>query len=264
MTDTTTTIIIQRDGPIGHLIIHNPSRRNAMSFDMWRTLGDALEALATDKSLRVIVMRGAGDKAFCVGNDISEFAQRRSSKQSITEYNVVMARAYEALHGLRLPTIARIEGYCIGGGLEISQLCDIQIAADNARFAVTPAKLGLGYKLDDVLLLTRNMNAKYVKELLMTGRQFDANEALRMGLINRVTPVAELDAVVEQYAAQIAANAPLSVKAAKLIVAEAVKEPAQRDRTLCQQLVDACHESDDYQEGQRAFAEKRQPNFQGR
>ncbi len=263
MTDTS-TIIIHRDGPIGRLIIHNPRRRNAMSFDMWRTLGDALEELAVEQPLRVIVMRGAGDKAFCVGNDISEFKQRRSSKQSITEYNAVMARAYQALRGLELPTIARIEGYCIGGGLEISQLCDIQIAADNARFAVTPARLGLGYKLDDVLLLTRNMSAKYVKELLMTGRQFDADEALRMGLINRVAPVAELDAVVEQYAAQIAANAPLSVKAAKLIVAEAVKESAQRNRALCQQLVDACHESADYQEGQSAFAEKRQPNFQGR
>lgn len=263
MTDTA-TILIERDGPISRLVIHNPRRRNAMSFDMWRMLGDALEDLAADPSSRVIILRGAGDQAFCVGNDISEFKERRSSKQSITAYNTLLARVYQALQGLERPTIARIEGYCIGGGLEISQLCDIQIAADNARFAVTPAKLGLGYKLDDVLLLTRNMSAKYVKELLMTGRQFNADEALRMGLINRVAPAAELDAVVQEYAAQIAANAPLSVKAAKLIVAEAVKEPAQQNRTLCQQLVDACHESDDYQEGQRAFAEKRQPNFQGR
>lgn len=258
------SIIIQRDGPIANLTINNPSRRNAMSFDMWRMLGDVLEELGADQSLRVVVVRGAGDKAFCVGNDISEFKHRRSSKQSISEYNAVIGRAYQALGGLEVPTIARIEGYCIGGGLEISQLCDIQIASDTARFAVTPAKLGLGYKLDDVLLLTSNMSAKYVKELLMTGRLFDTDEALRMGLINRVTPAAELGAVVKQYAAQIAANAPLSIKAAKLIVAEAIKEPAQRSLTRCQQLVDACHESADYQEGQRAFAEKRQPNFQGR
>ncbi len=261
---TSDRILAERDGAIARFVINNPARRNAMSFAMWQRMGDVFEAWAEDQEVRAVVVRGAGDKAFSAGNDISEFKQHRSSRESIDAYSRVTARAYEALRNIPKPTIARIDGFCIGGGLEISQLCDIQIAADSARFAVTPAKLGLGYKLDDVMLLTQNMSMKHVKELLMTGRMFSADEALRMGLVNRVVPASDLDAAVDEYASMIAANAPLSVKAAKLIVDEAYKESVQRDQARCQKLVDACHASEDYHEGQRAFAEKRKPRFLGR
>jgi len=261
---TAEKILAERDGPIARFVINNPERRNALSFAMWQRMGEIFETWAQDDAVRAIVVRGAGDKAFSAGNDISEFKQRRSSRESIDEYSRVTARAYAALRDIPKPTIACIQGFCIGGGLEISQLCDLQIAADSARFAVTPAKLGLGYKLEDVLLLTENMHAKHVKELLMTGRMLSADEALHMGLVNRVVAASELDATIDEYASMIAGNAPLSVRAAKLITHEAYKPGTQRDETLCQALVDACHSSEDYREGQRAFAEKRKPRFVGR
>jgi enoyl-CoA hydratase len=261
---TQKNILAEKDGPIARFVINNPQRRNAMSFAMWQRMGEVFEAWAQDDEIRAVIVRGAGDKAFSAGNDISEFRERRSDRESIDAYSRATAKAYDALRLIPKPTIARIAGYCIGGGLEIAQLCDLQIAADDARFAVTPAKLGLGYKLDDVLLLARNTSMKHAKELLMTGRMFSAEEALQMGLVNRVVQASALDATVDEYATMIAANAPLSVRAAKLIVHEAYKESAQRDQALCQALVDACHASEDYREGQKAFSEKRKPRFSGR
>ena len=257
-------ILSEKDGRVGRFTINRPDKRNAMSLDMWRRMRDVFEAWADDPEIRVIVVRGAGDKCFCAGNDISEFKDLRSTPAGIAAYHATTEQAYSALRGIAKPTIARIEGFCMGGGLEVAQLCDIQIAADTATFAVTPAKLGIGYKLDDVRLLTDAVSAKHAKEILFTGRRFPAADALRWGLVNRVVAAADLDATVDGYVEEIAANAPLSVKAAKLIVNEAVKEAADRDEALCASLVDACNASDDYIEGQRAFAEKRKPDFKGR
>ncbi|HJO74105.1 MAG TPA: enoyl-CoA hydratase [Rhodospirillales bacterium] len=257
-------ILAVKDGRIGRFTINRPEKRNAMSLDMWRRMGEIFEAWADDPDVRVILVRGSGDKCFCAGNDISEFKDLRSSPNGIAAYHATTERAYAALRGIAKPTIARIEGFCMGGGLELAQLCDIQIAADTATFAVTLAKLGIGYKLDDVRLLTDAVSAKHAKEILFTGRKFPAADALRWGLVNRVVTAADLDATIDGYMEEIAANAPLSVKAAKLIVNEAVKGAANCDEALCASLVDACNESDDYIEGQRAFTEKRKPDFKGR
>ncbi|MDX1431161.1 MAG: enoyl-CoA hydratase [Gammaproteobacteria bacterium] len=252
------------EGRIARVVIDNPARRNAVSFAMWGALADALERLAGDDEVRVVVLTGAGDRAFSAGNDISEFGEWRSHPERLARYNETSARACRALRLMPRPTIARIRGVCVGGGFELAQLCDIAVAAEDARFAVTPARLGLGYKLEDVELLVERIGARAARELLYTARMFDAAEAMRLGLVNRIVPVGELDACVDGYAADIAANAPLSVHAAKSIIAEATKPDGMRDRALCQALVDACHRSDDYQEGQRAFAEKRPPVFRGR
>jgi enoyl-CoA hydratase/carnithine racemase len=264
MQPCTDQIIAERDGPIGRLILNNPDRRNAVSLAMWQAMPGIVENFMSDVSVRVVVLAGAGGKAFSSGADISEFRDRRSTRDGIAAYAAAGRRAYDALASIEKPTIAMIRGYCIGGGVEIAQLCDIQIASDDSRFAVTPARLGLGYKLDDVQLLVSNIGAKHAKELLFTGRQFSAAEALTMGLVNRVVPAGELEAVVEDTARTIAANAPLSVRAAKTIIGEALKEPGSRDVALCEALVDACYASADYREGQTAFAEKREPQFVGR
>ncbi len=257
-------LIAEKDGPVGRLTFNNPARRNAISFAMWQALPTLIEEFASDDAIRVIILKGAGGQAFSAGNDISEFKQRRSTKQGIAECDAATHRAYDALISIDKPTIAMIEGFCIGGGLEVALLCDIQIAANNARFAVTPAKLGLGYKLDDVRLLVSNVGPKYAKEILFTGRQFSAEEARKMGIVNRVVPAQGLADFVEEYAQTIADNAPLSIRAIKKIIAEAAKGAGQADLDLCQRLVDACHASEDYKEGQHAFAEKRKPNFTGR
>jgi len=264
MTSNDDRIVAEVDGFIGRFTINNGAKRNCMALAMWQRMGEVFEAWADDPNVRVVIVRGAGDACFCAGNDISEFATLRADADSIAHYTSVTARAYQAFKTIPKPTIARIAGFCIGGGLEVAQLCDIQIAAETATFGVTPAKLGLGYKLDDVRLLTANVGAKVAKEILFTGRRFPAQDALRWGLVNRIVADADLDATVEAYAHEIAANAPLSVTAAKVIVGEAVKETGERDTAACQALVDACHSSEDYLEGQRAFADKRPPQFKGR
>ena len=256
-------IIAEVDGFIGRFTINNAAKRNCMTLSMWRRMGDVFAAWADDPAVRVIIVRGAGERSFCAGNDISEFAELKSSPESIANYTAVTDRAYTLFKSVPKPTIARIAGFCIGGGLEVAQLSDIQIAADTATFGVTAAKLGLGYKLDDVQLLTENVSAKTAKEILFTARQFPADDALQWGLVNRVVAEHDLNETVESTAREIAANAPLSIKAAKIIVGEAAKETAHRDTSLCQALADTCHESDDYKEGQRAFAEKRPPLFEG-
>ena len=264
METTGDTILAEKDGRIGRFTINRPEKRNAMSLAMWQRMGEIFEAWADDPEIRVIIVRGAGAKCFCAGNDISEFKDLRSTQEGIAAYQATTERAYTALRNIAKPTVARIEGYCMGGGLEVAQLCDIQIAADTATFALIPAKLGIGYKLDDVRLLTDSVSAKHAKEILFTGRQFPAMDALRWGLVNRIASVADLDATVEGYLEEIVTNAPLSVKAVKLIINEAIKEEGDRDEALCASLVKACDESDDYIEGQRAFAEKRKPSFKGR
>ena len=198
-------ILTEVDGFIGRFTINNAAKRNCMTLSMWQRMGDVFAAWADDPEVRVIIVRGAGEQCFCAGNDISEFAELRSSPENIANYTAVTDRAYALFKAVPKPTIARIAGFCIGGGLEMAQLCDIQIAADTATFGVTPAKLGLGYKLNDVQLLTDNVGAKVAKEILLTARQFPADDALRWGLVNRVVPEHDLDESVESYAHEIAA-----------------------------------------------------------
>jgi enoyl-CoA hydratase/carnithine racemase len=256
-------ILIEIINGVGRFTINNANKRNAMSKSMWQEMGDIFENWAINPEVRVVVICGAGSKCFCAGNDISEFSVVRNTKADITAYNQVTERAYKALKNMPKPTIALIKGYCIGGGLELALLCDLQFAASTATFGITPAKLGLGYKLEDILLLIENISMKSAKELLFTGRKFSADDAMRWGLINRIAEPENLVATVNTYVDEIVANAPLSIKAAKLIIQEAAKTDGNHNTQLCQTLVDACHESHDYQEGQEAFSEKRKPIFNG-
>jgi enoyl-CoA hydratase len=264
MTDQwTEKLAVRIENGICWLILNQPEKRNAMSLVMWKDLPRAVAHLATDATARVVVVRGAGDKAFSAGADISEFGAVRSSADDRRAYDNAVAAAFTAIRDLPKFCIAMIDGVCVGGGAEVAMECDIQIASVRARFAVTPARLGLGYNLEDTARLVHNVGAKNAKEILATARFYTAGEALNMGWINHLVEDDVLEAYVLDYASAIAANAPLSVRAAKLLVNELQKAPADQDREKCRRIVEACFESADYKEGQTAFAEKRRPVFKG-
>ncbi len=264
MEAVTEQLIVDKDDGVGRIVFNNPERRNAMTFEMWQGLGQVVEGFAADDEVRVIVLSGTGGKAFCAGADISQFEKNRSTEDAVAVYNAAVEKSSDALAQVGKPTIAKIEGYCVGGGVGIALCCDLRLARDDARFAVPAAKLGLGYRLDGLQRLVDVVGPSASKEIFFTARQFSAEEALQMGLINRVLSAEELDAYVDDYAATIASNAPLTVKAAKVVIGEAVKSGDERDEALAQRVVDDCFASDDYQEGRKAFMEKRKPRFKGR
>jgi enoyl-CoA hydratase/carnithine racemase len=259
----TEKLIARKDGAIGWVIFNNPERHNATSYEMWQALPVVLDEYVADPEVRVIVFRGAGERAFSAGADISQFKEKRSGAAA-TEYNAAADAANQALRQCAKPTIAMIRGYCIGGGTAIAVGCDIRIAADDARFGVPAAKLGLGYRFDGIARLASIVGPAYTAEIFFTARQFTAHEALQMGLVNRVVAAAELESYVQDTARTLASNAPLTIAAVKQSLNELQKDPAQRDLDLCQRMVDACFASEDYREGQAAFMEKRKPQFKGR
>jgi len=263
MSTLTEKLIVEKTGGVGRLILNQPQKRNAIGYAMWQRIGNAMEDFAGDKDIRVVIVSGAGGKAFSAGADISEFKQYRSSVEDRKVYDAAMRHAFDRLYNLPKLTIAKIDGVCVGGGAEVAMDCDILIASGASRFGITPARLGLGYSLPDIERLVRHLGAKRAKEVLATAKLFSAEEALTMGWINKIAPADRLDEYVDDFAHSVAANAPLSVKAAKLIVNEATKAPAIRDLDLCRTLVEDCYASADYIEGQCAFAEKRTPNYTG-
>jgi enoyl-CoA hydratase len=257
-------MIAEIDGAIGWMTFNNPARRNALSLDMWQAMPVILNHFERDPAVRVIVLRGAGDKAFISGADISQFEKQRSSAESIAQYDKIAEGALAALQEVSKPTIAMIHGFCIGGGLGVALGCDLRIAAANARFGIPAARLGLGYRWGGVKKLVDLVGPAYAKEIFFTARHFTAAEAQDMRLINRALPEAELESYVRHYCALMADNAPLTMEAVKGVVAEIAKPGAQIDRGRCEALVARCFDSNDYIEGRRAFMEKRKPVFAGK
>ena len=257
-------MLARRQGSVGYVIFNNPARHNAVSLDMWQATGRILDGFAKDDRVRVVVLTGAGSKAFISGADISRFEDERAGAAAVKKYNDTVARTFAALDEFPKPTIAMIRGYCVGGGLGFAVACDMRIASQTARFAVPAAKLGLGYEFAGLKRFVDLVGPAFTKEIFFTARQFDAAEALAMGLVNRVLSDRKLEAFVKDYADTIAANAPLTVHATKFIVGEIRKDPAKRDLKRCDALVAKCFASLDYVEGRRAFMEKRKPRFKGR
>ena len=259
----TKKVLSRKEAGVGHVVFNNPERLNAMSLDMWNATTRILDAFRADDSVRVVVLSGAGGKAFVSGADISRFGDERANEDAIARYNVAVEEANVAIHQYPKPTIAMIRGYCIGGGLGLAVCCDLRICSDNSRFAVPAAKLGLGYGYPGIKRLVDVVGASFAKEIFYTARQFDAAEAVAMGLVNRALPAAELEAYVEDYARTIAGNAPLTVTAAKFAIGETLKDGGERDLAKAAEMVDACFRSQDYVEGRTAFMEKRKPAFTG-
>ncbi|WP_416896752.1 MAG: enoyl-CoA hydratase [Minwuia sp.] len=260
----TTKMLAEKEGGIGWITFNQPEKRNAVSVEMWAAIPAIMEDFLADDTVRVIVLKGAGDKAFIAGADISEFGEKRNSPEATKIYDSVSAKAHQALVNSPKPVIAMINGFCIGGGVAVAISTDIRIAADNTRFAVPAARLGLGYGWPGIKRLMDLVGPAFAKEIFFTARQFDHGEALAMGLVNRVVPAAELDAYVRDYATKIAENAPMTIRAAKMSIDELLKDPDRRDLAACEEATTACFASADYVEGRTAFMEKRKPAFQGR
>ncbi len=260
----TDKILAQVEDGIGWLTFNNPERRNAMSLEMWQATGDALEAFQSDPSVRVVVMKGAGGKAFVSGADISQFDKVRSNADQAKEYARISDWGRAWLVRFDKPLIAMINGVCIGGGLAIALSADVRFACTGSRFGIPAAKLGLGYAYSGLAMLARLVGPSSARDIMFTGRFLENDEALRIGLINFVTEEADLEARVRAYAAIIAGNAPLTIRAAKASVSAYEHYADSQVSDELNAMIDACFNSADYAEGRKAFAEKRKPKFQGR
>ncbi len=256
-------VLSKKDNGVGWMILNNPERHNAISLEMWDAALEIMADFQADPAVRVMVITGAGGKAFASGADISKFKDERQEAQAVEHYQATTQKAYAAIQGMRIPTIAMIRGYCIGGGTAVAVCCDIRICTENAKFGIPAAKLGLGYGLQRAIPLVDLVGPAFAKEMFFTGRHFDARAAERMGLVNRVVADDKLEAAVEEIARAIAENAPLTVRCAKLVVGEALKDAGERDVAATERAVQACFNSHDYKEGQAAFMEKRKPRFTG-
>ncbi|MGQ0577792.1 MAG: enoyl-CoA hydratase [Betaproteobacteria bacterium] len=253
---------VERDGPIGRLVLDNPARRNAIGADMWRAIPESMAGFDADPAIRCIVLRGEGSGAFAAGADISEFEQRRSSEAGVKAYEALVDAAHLAIENSPKPVIALIHGFCVGGGLAVALSCDLRYAGASSRFAIPAARLGLGYGVSGTNRLVATVGHAAAREIMFSARRYDADEAIAMGLVNRVLPDAELDDYVRQIALQLAANAPLTIAASKSVINSLIA--AKGNYAEVKKMVARCMNSEDYIEGRRAFIEKREPKFSGK
>lgn len=261
--DTDRLIATVEDG-IGWLVFNNPERLNAVNFAMKQAIPPVIEAFDADDEVRVVVIAGAGERAFVSGADVTEFGERRSTPEAIRVYDEVTNRMWDSLRDLRKPLIALVRGFALGGGLEMALRADLRIAADNAEFGIPAVKIGLGFTFHNTQELLRVIGATKTADLLLTGRRMGAEESLACGLVNQVVSLEEIDPVVRDLAAEIAGNAPLAVRLVKANMLADRLQPEERDHEYLDALVAACYASEDYAEGRRALAEKRRPEFTGR
>ncbi|MFC1858686.1 enoyl-CoA hydratase [Thermodesulfobacteriota bacterium] len=260
----TDKMLANKESGIGWITFNNPAKRNAVSQEMWQALSMILEDFRADDDIRVVILKGAGDKAFISGADISEFESMRRSAAQSEEYTKIAESARKMLYDLEKPLLAMIQGYCVGGGLATALSADVRIATDDSKFGIPAAKLGLGYAYGGIAALADLVGPSHALDILLSGRLLDADEALRMGLVNRIVTRDDLEKTVRDYAAIIVANAPMTLKAVKASIKEYLKDAEKQDLNRISRMVKACFDSDDYTEGRRAFMEKRQPIFTGK
>jgi len=256
-------LIVRRDGPVATILFSNIAKLNAMTYDMWRAVPTTLAELDRDPGVGAIVVAGDGEKAFISGADISQFEKLRGTADAQAEYNAAVEAAYVAPAQCSKPVIARIRGICMGGGLGFAAGCDLRYASDDAVFRMPAARLGLGYSYTGMRRFMNVLGATNTMDIFFSARKFDAPEALRMGFVSRVIPVADLERETAAYCAMVAENAPLTLRAAKFAVQQWLKDADQRDAAAAKKMVDVCFASADHKEGRSAFMEKRKPVFKG-
>lgn len=254
----------EKDGAIGWLVLDNPARLNALDSAMWRAIPPAVAQFEADPEVRVIVLRGEGEKAFAVGMDISEFETARTTPEQVAVFDRLIDAALHALQSSPKPVIAMIRGFCMGGGVEISLACDLRYCSEDVQMAIPAARLGLGYGVDGTKRLVETVGHANAREIFFTGRRYTAAEAFSIGLVHRIVPTAELEAFVRKTAEGMAENAPLTLAASKILIEEFVRPSGEPDLAKGLAAIERCALSEDYQEGRKAFMEKRKPRFRGR
>lgn len=256
-------IRLERNGSIARLVIDHPERRNALTPEMMQQLGEGLDAITADTTLRAVVLTGAGDRSFASGGDISRFGETRKDYESTKLAADRRAAVFRRIADLDRPVIAMIHGYCMGGGMALALQADLRFAADDALFAIPAARLGIAYGAEGIEKLMALVGPSVTKDILFSARRIDAAEALSLGLVNRVVPKAELEAVTHDYCEQLARNAPLSMASSKLTVRQLLKPAGDRDYGAIELSQRRAAESADIVEGRTAFMEKREPQFRG-
>lgn len=259
----TSKLIADIRGTAGYLVLNAPQRRNALSLDMWQGIPEIVDRFEADPTIRVVVVTGAGEEAFAAGADISEFDERRATAEAAATYDRATHEATAALARCTKPVVAAVRGFCYGGGMALAMACDLRLAADDAKFCIPAAKLGVGYSVEGTAALVARLGPALAAEMLFTARTYSAHEGLLRGIVQAVSPVADFDKVLKGYVATLAANAPLTIKAAKSAIAAVVSGDSTA-RAAAGRDVAACMTSGDYAEGTRAFLEKRKPAFHGR
>ncbi|MFV0296000.1 MAG: enoyl-CoA hydratase [Hyphomicrobiaceae bacterium] len=261
---TTGVIRFERSGDIVHLTIDQPARRNAMTLAMWRSLASHCAGLAREPDARAVVLKGAGNAAFCAGADISEFGNLRLDDAAVAAYDVAVAEATDSLARLPMPTVALVQGVCFGGGFALAMACDLRLADDKARFRIPAGRLGLGYPFESLRKLVACFGPGPVADLFFTARIVNADEARLQGMVQSVWSTDDFAAQAASRIAAIADNAPLTLRAVKTALCELAKPGAEQNAAAVETAIAACFNSADYREGQQAFMEKRQPRFRGR
>jgi enoyl-CoA hydratase/carnithine racemase len=255
-------ILVSRDGPIATVVLNRAERLNALNKAMWAGLGEAMRQLSADDALRCVVVRGAGDKAFAAGADIAEFATERAGSRQAKQYGAIIHETMQAVAKCRHPTVAMIKGACVGGGLEIAAMCDLRVAGQSSRFGIPVNKLGLTMAYGELMGLLALVGRAVALEILLEGRVFDADEAYRKGLVNRVVPDGKVEEEAYATARRIAEGAPLVNRWHKQFIERlavtAKLSPQEWDEGF------ACFDTEDYREGVDAFLNKRKPRFEGR
>jgi len=249
---------------VGIVTFNNPEKRNAMSLEMWEGLGSALIELRDNSDVRVVILTGAGGKAFVSGADISQFEKTRHNAQASEEYSRRSEAQRALLANYPKPTIACIRGFCLGGGMQVAMLTDMRFASDNSQFGIPAARLGIAYGYDGLKHLVSLVGPSWARLIMYTGMRIDSAEALRIGLVDRMLPDSELWETTMEVARTISGNAPLAIQAAKITIAEVLKDESKRDMEAIKKIGTACMDSEDFREGRTAFMEKRKPMFKGR
>ena len=260
----TDKILRDKRGGVGWVTINNPERRNAISLEMWEDMGAAFADFAADPDIRCAVIHGSGDKAFASGADISQFEKNRSNAEASEAYAKISKGVRDQIIGFDKPLVAMVRGFCMGGGLGLAMTADMRISAEDGVFGIPAARLSIAYDTINLGNLVDLVGPSKAKEILLTSKRYSAEQALQMGLVNEVVPVADLEAAVADVTDRMVENAPLSMRATKLTIAQLLKDASERDEELITALSDACFNSADYTEGRKAFMEKRKPVFTGR